>query len=157
MAVPKELVHLVDKSVDPLSKRWVEVVRTHEGTPTFHNYNESSLYNAALEVYRHLGKWLNEDMSKEEIKQIYTRFGEQKRQEGFALCELIQAFIINRRVLWFKIESDGLLDSASNLRQALDLSNYIIVFFDRAMFYTSQGYENGRLARKNRSPATLLS
>jgi hypothetical protein len=157
VAVPKELVRLVDKSVDPLSKRWVEVVRTHEGTPTFHGYNEDALYDVALEIYRHLGKWLNEEMRKEEIKQYYMKFGDQKRQEGFALCELIQAFIINRRVLWFKIESEGLLDTASNLRQALDLSNYIIVFFDRAMFYTSQGYENGRLGRNDQSRTTLLS
>lgn len=145
MAVSKELVRLVDKSIDPLSKRWVEVVRTHEGTPTFHGYDENSLYDMALEVYRHLGKWLGEEMIKEEIKQFYTKFGGQKRQEGFTLCELIQAFIINRRVLWFKIESDGLLDTASDLRQALDLSNYIIVFFDRAMFYTAYGYENVRI------------
>jgi len=145
VAVSKELVHWVDRSVDPLSKRWVEIVRNHEGTPTFHDCDENSLYDTAIEVYRHLGKWLNEEMNKEEIKQFYTKFGVLKRQEGFSLCELMQAFIINRRVLWFKIESEGLLGSASNQRQALDLSNYIIVFFDRAMFYTAHGYENVRI------------
>lgn len=157
MAVPKEFVHLVEKNADPLSKRWVEVVRSHEGTPTYHKYNESALYAAALDVYCHLGKWLNEDMSKDEIKRIYTKYGAQKRADGFALYEIIQAFIIYRRVLWFKVESEGLLDSGGDLRQALDLSNYIIVFFDRAMFYASLGYDNGLVARKNRASSPIVS
>ena len=91
------------------------------------------------------------------IKRIYTKLGAKKREEGFALCEVIQAFIINRRVLWFKIQSEGLLDSADGVRQALDISNYIIVFFDRAMFYASQGYENGTSIGTSRSPKTALA
>jgi hypothetical protein len=93
-------------------------------------------------VYSQLGKWLSAETTKEDIKEIYTTLGAQRHQEGFLFSEVLEALIITRRVLWAKVESDGLLDTALDLNQALALSDRAIVFFDRAMFYAAQGYES---------------
>ncbi|MBP1623189.1 MAG: hypothetical protein H6Q07_1209, partial [Acidobacteria bacterium] len=31
------LVSLIERNAESLAKRWLDIVRTHPGTPTFHN------------------------------------------------------------------------------------------------------------------------
>jgi hypothetical protein len=144
MVISRKIVDLLERNAAPLSERWIEIVRTHESTPTYHTYDEEKLYERAYSVYSQLGRWLSAETSKEDVRRVYTALGRQRRQEGFGLSELLQALLITRRVLWFKIESEGLLDTALDLNQALDLHNRTVLFFDRAMVYAAQGYEAGR-------------
>jgi hypothetical protein len=136
-----KLVGLVERSADQLTRKWMDLVRKHPGTPTYHDYDEAKLYDRAFSVYSQFGRWLSDATTTEEIQEVYTKLGARRREEGFALSELLQALIITRRVLWFKIESEGLLDTALDLNLALQLSNQTILFFDRAMFYAARGYE----------------
>jgi len=140
--VSKNLVELIERNADELTKQWIERVCKHPGTPTYHGYDKTELYNRAFSVYSQLGKWLSTDTTKEDIARIYTAMGKQRRSEGFRLSEVIEALVITRRVLWFKIQSSGLLSTALELNLALDLSNHIILFFDRATIYTAIGYES---------------
>ncbi|OGD30139.1 MAG: hypothetical protein A2Y56_09905 [Candidatus Aminicenantes bacterium RBG_13_63_10] len=73
---------------------------------------------------------------------FWTGLGRQRRQEGFALSEIIQAVHLVRKQLWRKIQSEGLLDNALDLLMAIDLYNHVIGFFDRAVLYAVQGYES---------------
>lgn len=141
--VSKKLVSLIESHADKLSKEWLKRVREHSGTPTYHTYDEKKLYDRAYNVYSQLGKWLSADTTKEDIERLYTGIGKHRRKEGFKLSEVIMALVMTRRVLWYKIQSDGLLDTALDLNLAIDLSNQTIVFFDRAIFYTAKGYESG--------------
>jgi len=86
----------------------MELVRKDPATPTYHAYDEAKLYERGFSVYSQFGKWLSAATTTEEIQNIYTALGAQRRKEGFALSELLQALIITRRVLWTKIESEGL-------------------------------------------------
>ena len=142
MTISARLVGLVEKNADQLTKRWVELVRTDPGTPTYHTYDEAKLYQRAFSVYSQFGKWLSSGTTTEEFQETYTALGAQRRKEGFALSELLQALIITRRVLWLRVESEGFLDTALDLNLALQLSNQTVLFFDRAMFFAAQGYES---------------
>ena len=143
MTVSQKLVDLIERNAADLSGRWLELVKKHPATGSYHTYNEAELYERAFSVYSQLGKWLSDSTTKEEVQKIYTAMGAQRRKEGFKLSEVMQALIITRRVLWVKVENDGLLDSALDLMQALQLNNRTILFFDRAMIYAAQGYEAG--------------
>ena len=142
MTISERLVGLVEKNADQLTKKWVELVRTDPGTPTYHTYDEAKLYQRAFSVYSQFGKWLSAGTTTEEFQQTYTALGAQRSKEGFALSELLQALIITRRVLWLRVESEGFLDTALDLNLALQLSNQTVLFFDRAMFFAAQGYES---------------
>jgi hypothetical protein len=142
MTVSLSLVELIERDADHLTKRWMEIVRSHEDLPTYRAYDPERLYERGFRVYSQLGHWLSAATSKDDIKAIYTELGAQRRREGFRLSELLESFIITRRVLWAKIESEGLLDTALDLNQALALNDRALVFFDRAMFYAAQGYES---------------
>jgi hypothetical protein len=142
MTISLRLVRLVEQNADQLTKKWVELVRADPGTPTYHTYDEAKLYERAFSVYSQFGKWLSTGTTTEEVQDRYTALGAQRRKEGFALSELLQALIITRRVLWLRVESEGLLDTALDLNLALQLSNQTVLFFDRAMFFAAQGYES---------------
>jgi hypothetical protein len=141
MPLSRKLVALIENNAEELTRKWMEIVRTHADTPTYHSYDQGRLHERAFSVYSQLGKWLSDQTTKDEIMGVYSNLGRRRREEGFKLSEVLQALIITRRVLWLKIESEGLLDSALDFSLAMQLSNRTILFFDRAMFYTALGYE----------------
>lgn len=143
MLISEKLVELIERNADSLTKRWLADVQKHLDTPTYHKFNPDELYRRSYTVYSQLGKWLSKETTKEEIAKYYIALGQQRRKEGFALSEVIQALIITRRHLWLKVSSEGLLDTALELYRAMELNNRVILFFDRAIFYASVGYERG--------------
>ena len=137
-----KLVELIERNAKQLSTNWLRDVRKHPNTPTYHEYNEEELYKRVFDVYSRLSKWISRDTSKEDIYKHYFALGLQRRKEGFALSEVIQALIITRRHIWIKVMAEGFLDTALDMYKALELNNRVILFFDRAIHYTALGYEN---------------
>jgi hypothetical protein len=135
------LVDLVEHNADTLTKRWLADVKKHPGTTTYHTFDEKKLYKRAFSVYSQFDKWMSNETSKEDIKKIFMALGKRRREEGFALSEVIQALTITRRHLWLLVRSEGLMDTALDLYQAIDLINRSVLFFDRAIYFTAVGYE----------------
>jgi hypothetical protein len=136
-----KLVKLIERDADQLTKKWLSNVQSHPTTPTYHAFDKKTLYHRAFRVYSQLGKWISRETSKEDIAEYYTALGKQRCKEGFALSEVIQALIITRRNIWLKVLSEGLLDTVLDHHQALELNNRVVLFFDRAIYFTSLGYE----------------
>jgi Fe-S cluster assembly scaffold protein SufB len=137
----RKLVELVEHNAGTLTKRWLADVKKHPGTKTYHTYDEKKLYQRAFTVYSQFDKWMSNETTKKDIENIYTALGKQRQQEGFALSEVIQALIITRRHIWLLVRSAGLLDTALDLHQAIDLINRSVLFFDRAIYFTALGFE----------------
>jgi hypothetical protein len=137
----QKLVRLIESNADTLTKRMIKDIKKHPGADTYRTYDETKLYNRVFQVYSQFDNWMSDKTSKEDIKNIYMALGKQRRQEGFALSEVIQALIITRRHIWLLVESEGLLDTALDLRLAIDLINRSIVFFDRAIYFATVGFE----------------
>lgn len=137
----QRLVDLIEQNADELTRNFMRDVRIHAATPTYHTWDENELYERAYNVYSQLGKWISRETSKEEIAQHYRELGVQRKKEGFSLSEVILAIIKTRRHLWLKILGEGLLDTVLDHSQAMELNNRVILFFDRAIYYTILGYE----------------
>lgn len=141
LPVSAKLVDLIESHADELAWNWLQDVRNREDMPTYRSYDEKELYERAFRVYSQLGKWISRETTKEEIASQYMALGAQRRKEGFALSEVIQALIIIRRQIWLKIQAEGFLDTALDLNRAMELYNHVLRFFDRATFYAALGYE----------------
>lgn len=140
--MPSEsLVNLIERHADELSKNLISDLRQHVATPTYHTCDEKELYHRANNVYKNLGRWISRETTKEDIARYYMALGAQRKEEGFALSEVIQALVIAKRHIWLKVQSEGLLDTIMDLYKAMELSNRVVLFFDRAMYYTTVGYE----------------
>ncbi|MEN8174818.1 MAG: histidine kinase N-terminal domain-containing protein [Pseudomonadota bacterium] len=136
------LVDLIERDAEHLTKRWQEIVSSHDDTPSYHKCDQQCLHDRGFRLYSQLGKWLSKETTKEDIAKLYRELGAERKKDGFKFSEIVESFIVTRRVLWSKIESEGLLDTALDLNQAIALNDQAIVFFDRALFYTAQGYES---------------
>jgi hypothetical protein len=143
--VSNKFVRLIEDHADKLSENLLRDLRQHADTPTYHTYDEMEMYKRTFNVYRNLGKWISRETTKEDIAKHYKALGAQRLDEGFSLSEVIQALIIARRHIWLKVQSEGFLDSILDLNQAMELNNRVILFFDRAIYYTALGYEQKAL------------
>jgi hypothetical protein len=139
--VSQKLVNLIERNADELTNSWLADIRKDPNTLTYRQFDRMAIYERAFRVYSQLGKWISHETSKEEVAKDYRALGEERRREGFALSEVIQALILIRRNLWRKIMEEGLLDSTYDLYQAIELNNRVSLFFDRAIFFTACGYE----------------
>jgi hypothetical protein len=139
--ISQRLVELIETHADELTRRWLHRVRQSQATPGYHALPDSLLYRRAHEVYAHLGRWVSSEGCQEEVERTYTSLGEERFEEGLPLSEVIQALAMTKYELWAHVLEHGLLDSALLLNQALDLYNLVVLFFDRATYYTVIGYE----------------
>lgn len=137
----KNLVNLIQRNTDIITKRVMADLKKHPGTKTYHTLDEAKLYSRVYEVYAEFNHFMAEETDREAIERVYTALGILRREEGFALSEVIQALIIARRHIWLLVDSESFLDTALDLRNAIDLVNRSILFFDRAIYFTAVGYE----------------
>ncbi len=141
--VSRKLVEIIEKSADELTRAYLQEVKKNPKMPTYRSFPEKEVYDRAYLVYSQLGRWISFELDSEEIKCYWTELGKKRREEGFALPEIFLSLCLLRKELWSKIQSEGLLDNALDLYQALDLYNRIVTFFDRALYYAIIGYCSG--------------
>jgi hypothetical protein len=139
--VAYRLVDLVERSAEELTRAYVQDVITHAETPTYRRLEEREVYLRAHRVFSQLGKWISTSFSDKDMKTYWTDLGRRRRIEGFALSEIMMSLCFIRRRIWKKIELDGLLDTAMDLYQALELQTRVSLFFETALYYAGRGYE----------------
>jgi hypothetical protein len=135
------LVALIEKHADELTGRLVTTLRQDPRTPAYRRFTDQEVGSRARDVYAHLGGWL-ESSSDEALEREYRRLGANRRREGVPLSQVVMALLLTRRNLWNFVESQG-ADSVLELRQQLDLELLVVRFFDRAIYHTVRGFEEG--------------
>ena len=144
MLPTKRLVDLIERNADALSKAWLKDIQGREEMPTYRSYDPDRLYERVYRVYSQLGKWISKQTTKQDIAAEYTVMGADRYREEFRLSEVVQALTLTRRHLWLKVLFEGFLDTALDLHGAMEMNNGVVLFFDRAILCTIQGYETER-------------
>ena len=137
----RKLVDLIERNADELTTSYVEDIRRDPRMPSYQGFDQKEIYRRAYRVYSQLGKWISRETTKDEVRSYWTALGRQRRREGFPFSEIILSLCHIRRLLWAKIQAAGLMDTALDLYQAMDLYHRVIVFFDRAAYFAAIGYE----------------
>jgi hypothetical protein len=137
--VSRKLIKVIQDHSSDLARKWLQNVQKSSTTPTYHTFDEKALLERVQNVYANLEKWLEEEAS--QVEHYYTDLGAERLEEGFKLSEVLSALSITKRVLWGHVLTQGLLDSALDLHQALELNNRVVLFFDKAAYYVAVGYE----------------
>lgn len=140
----RKLVDLIERNADELTTSYVQDIRRDPRMPSYQGFDQKEIYKRAFRVYSQLGKWVSHETTKEEVRSYWTALGRQRQREGFPFSEIVLSLCHIRRLLWTKIQAAGLLDTALDLYQAMDLQHRVLVFFDRAIYYAAVGYEEHR-------------
>jgi len=73
--VAQRLVDLIENEADELAMHWLNDVSKNADLPSYHHFDKEELFNKACEVYRHFGKWVAWEMSREEVAEQYKPYG----------------------------------------------------------------------------------
>ncbi len=137
----RKLVDLIERNADELTAQYVRAVGSDYRMPRYQGFDKKQIYVRAYRVYSQLGKWISHETTKDEMRDYWTALGRQRRLEGFPFSEIVLSLCHIRRLLWEKVQAEGVLDTALDLYQAMDLHHRVVLFFDRAIYFAALGFE----------------
>jgi hypothetical protein len=140
-AVSQKLVRLIETNAEELSQSYTKEIRTMIEAPSYRTFDEREVHDRGHRVFSQFGRWISNEMTEKDMENYWTALGKQRRVEGFSMSEIMIAICLIRRDVWQKIRNEGLLDTAEDLYEAMELYGRIVNFFERAQYYTVRGYE----------------
>ncbi len=135
------LVRLIETHSQDLAASLLDRVRTSELTRTFRqNVPSEELQQRVSEIYRHLGEWL---MGKDEfpLERRYREIGVRRASQRVPLSELIWVIVLTKENLWDFVKKESVLERPAEVSGELEMLRLLDQFFDRALYYSSAGYE----------------
>ena len=134
------LVRLIESHADALAAGLEERVHGTSQITHFREIPAHELRERVYEIYRHLGEWL---LGKNEldIEHRYREIGGRRAHQGIPLSEVIQAIVLTKENLWEFLKSEAVIDHAIEIMGELELLQMLEMFFDRAIYYATVGYE----------------
>jgi hypothetical protein len=145
--VANRLVRLIESHSADLSESLVNKLQSSERTTTYRHIPAHELKAAVLDVYENLGEWL---LSKTEtdVELRYRELGKRRLSQGVPLSQFMASMLITKDHLWAFLRRESISDGALQLYGELEFLQALTNFYDRAIYYASQGYEQKQQAAR---------
>jgi len=134
------LIRVIEQHADELTGALVKDLQSNPRTAAYHRLTREAIQHRTYHVYKELGAWLH-SKAEPDIEANFTQLGAQREAEGIPLSEVVCALTLTKYHLRDYIRASGLVDSAVDLYQALELQRLLGQFFDKAIYYTVRAYE----------------
>ncbi|NOX19054.1 MAG: hypothetical protein GXO87_12340 [Chlorobi bacterium] len=139
----EKFTRLIEEHAEYLTRRWLDEVKMNSATKSYQKLPENVLRERVFTVYKNLGEYmLSDDSNYEKCARHYFNLGQERAKEEIPLNEVIYALILSRVLLWNYISENGFIDGALELHNALNFYQKINAFFDKALYFSSLGYES---------------
>jgi hypothetical protein len=145
-----KLVRLIEKHSEGLSRGLALEIRKSDRTSDFRKIPPDELQLAATEVYRNLGDWLLQKTDSD-IAKRFRAIAAQRAAAGIRLHQFIWALMLTRDHLWHFLRREAFADTVIELHGELELHGVLNQFFDRAIYYAIEGYEQTGQTNAERS------
>lgn len=139
--ISEKMVNLIKENASTLTDRVMKDILSREETRGYRNLNKEILAERVFDVFNRLDSWLMGDKAKAEVRSHYMALGKQRFHEGITLHELVMALMLIKRHLWLYVLEKQFFDSSFEMHQALEFNNRVVLFFDRAIYFSTMGYE----------------
>jgi len=154
MMLAYRLVRLIETHSDALATGLLRKVENSELTREYHNVPGEELKERVFEVYRHLGDWLL-GKSDFDIRERYREIGARRAEQHVPLSQLVWCIVLTKENLWDFLKNESALERPSEVFGELEMLQLLDQFFDRAIFYASDGYEK-TLAASHQPEANMV-
>jgi len=134
------LVRLIEAHSEALSQGLSEQIRKSDRTSDFRKIPPDELRLAAIEVYRNLGEWLLQKTDAD-IAHRFRAVAVRRAAEGVRLHQFAWAIMLSRDHLLQFLRHEGFADNIIALHGEMELQRMLNQFFDHALYYALQGYE----------------
>jgi hypothetical protein len=140
--ISEKIVSRIKENASILTSRLIQDLLSREETRSYRNLDRDTLSRRVFDVYSRLDAWLLGDKSRGEIRNHYMDLGSQRFQEDIPLEETLMALMLIKRHLWLYVQEQNFFDSTFMFHQALEFNNRVVLFFDKAIYYTAMGYQD---------------
>jgi 8-oxo-dGTP diphosphatase len=134
------LVEVVQENAETIARSWLRDVRENRSTPGYHTFDQKKLFARVHGVLSQVHRWLGGFYSDRAIRDYYMALGKERRGEGFNLHEVLSALSLTRKYIWEFALSYGVWTEPIDIYMVLELEGRLVIFFDKATFYTALGY-----------------
>jgi len=137
-----KLIEVIEENADRIAGRWFHDATTSHSTFRYHTFDRTKMLNRLQVILSQFGKWLNGYYTDDNVRDFYMEMGQERKKEGFMLSEVLSALSLLRKHIWEFALSRGMWQKAIDIYMVLELDRRIMIFFDKAAFYTALGYES---------------
>lgn len=140
------LIRLIENHSEALANCLLTRVECSQATPAYNKVPPVELKARVYEIYKHLGEWLitKDEM---ELELRYSDIGARLAAQGVPLSQLVWAIILTKENLWEYIKKETGLERPVEAFAELEMLEMLDLFFDRAIYYATIGYERAMAER----------
>jgi hypothetical protein len=132
----------IQSHAEQLTEDFVRDLETNPKTQHFARVPHEDLTRGASTLYVRLAHWLSEKHP-EELESNFRARARRQRQAGIPLSEIVYAVILLKHHVWDFVKRNAVVDSIVDLYQRDEAFILINEFFDRLLYVTTLGYEEG--------------
>jgi hypothetical protein len=125
-----------------LAAEFVSDLVSNPKTPHIAKMEREDLERVALELYTRLADWVAAKQA-EELEAEFRARAARQRKAGLPLSEIVYAVILLKQHVREFVKRNAVVDSIHDLYQRDEVLVLMGEFFDRLIFATTQGYEEG--------------
>lgn len=138
--ITNKFVRLIEENHQEIIEHFMNDILRNKKTVAYSKLDSHDVYEIGSRVYRELSRWIAKDLPKEEVKEYYTKLGRIRQKEGIPASDFFQALVLLKRHMWLFVKRK-LEDEMTDYKQAMEVSDRVVLFFDRAAYYMLIGYE----------------
>lgn len=134
------LVRMIERHSSELAAELVTKMGASPRTVDLRKVPVDELHRKIEEVLGHLSDWLLTKTSLD-IERHYLELGERRASQGVALSDFCWAIAFTKEHLWQFLERQGFGHGPVEIYGEMELLRLLNQFFDRALCFATEGYE----------------
>lgn len=138
------LVRLIETHSDELTDGLLIKFQTSPRTAELQKVPPHELRSRSSEILRNLSDWLLWK-SKADIEHRYKEVGASRATQNVSLADVCWAIMLTKEHIWSFLEREGLMRGPLEIYGEMELLRLLDQFFDRAMCFCVEGYEQAKL------------
>ncbi len=151
------LVRLIENHSDELAAGLLVKFQHSPRTQDFSKVPAQELRERVHEILHHLSEWLLQK-KETDIERRYREIGARRAAQRVSLSDYCWAIVLTKEHIWEFLQRQGFLQSPMEIYGELELLRLLDQFFDRAMYYVTEGYEHAdELNRMGISPQSAAA
>lgn len=134
------LVGFIRNHAEEISGLWLDDIRSNPTTPNYGKVESGLLLERATGAISRFSSWLSGSGAEGEVRDFYIQLGIERKSQGIGLYEVISALTLLRKHILTYAVDHGVWERAIDAYTVFELDRRIILFFDKAMYYTARGF-----------------
>jgi hypothetical protein len=143
------LVRLIEDHSDELATQLITKLQTSPRTGDMRKVPTEELWERSHEILHNLSEWLL-DTPGADIEQRYAEISARRAGQGVSPSDYCWALVLTKEHVWEFLQKQGFLRGPVELYGEIELLRLLDQFFDRALCYAAEGFE--QYARAQSAP-----